>query len=228
MLRRRHPTRFLYLGDVYWRGTAAEFATNYDRPLGPLAAVTAPTPGNHEWPNHAVGYDPYWTAKHGVAPPAYYSFRVAGWQFLSLNSQITHGAASAQVRWLSHKVSSPGTCRIAFWHRPRWSAGTDHGNAPDMQPVWDALAGHAVLALSGHEHDMQQLRRRAGIVQLVAGSGGYHELYRLDRSRKDLRWGNEKRYGALRIRLQRGRADFAFVAVGGKVLHTGHVTCTPL
>jgi hypothetical protein len=54
--------RLLYLGDVYESGTAAEFESNY-RPLyGRFDSIAAPTIGNHEWPNVATGYVPYWTA----------------------------------------------------------------------------------------------------------------------------------------------------------------------
>jgi len=38
--------RFLYLGDVYGRGTAEEFRRNYAPVYGRLAAKTSPTPGN--------------------------------------------------------------------------------------------------------------------------------------------------------------------------------------
>src|SRR5215207_7697275 len=47
--------RLLYLGDVYATGTAHEFEARY-RPLyGRLGPMTAPTIGNHEWPNVATG-----------------------------------------------------------------------------------------------------------------------------------------------------------------------------
>ena len=46
--------RLLYLGDVYEDGTASEFRGNYADTYGGLAARTAPTPGNHDWPNHAT------------------------------------------------------------------------------------------------------------------------------------------------------------------------------
>jgi hypothetical protein len=78
--------RLLYLGDVYDAGTALEFDRNY-RPLyGGLGHITAPTIGNHEWPNIATGYVPYWTSVRGTPPPLYYAFSISGWQLISLNS----------------------------------------------------------------------------------------------------------------------------------------------
>ena len=55
--------------------------------------------------------------------PDYYSFRVAGWQILSLNSETEHGYRSPQVRWLARKLERPGTCRIAFAHQTALNAG---------------------------------------------------------------------------------------------------------
>src|SRR5829696_6432779 len=78
--------RLLYLGDVYATGTAHEFEARY-RPLyGRLGPMTAPTIGNHEWPNVATGYVPYWTTVRGTPPPLRYSFAASRGQLISLNS----------------------------------------------------------------------------------------------------------------------------------------------
>ena len=89
LIARDPPTRLLYLGDVYETGTAAEFERNYDRLYGKLRHVTAPTPGNHDWPNHARGYDRYWARVTGRRPPSFYAFDLAGWRIISLNSEGT-------------------------------------------------------------------------------------------------------------------------------------------
>src|SRR5919109_2355302 len=81
-----------------------------------------------------------------------------GWRdgkLLSLNSEIAHGRHSRQARWLRHKTSTGGNCRIAFWHRPRYSDGTFHGDQPDTAPLWNALKGRTRIVINGHEHDMQ-------------------------------------------------------------------------
>ena len=216
--------RFLYLGDVYARGTASEFRDNYASVFGRLAPKTAPTPGNHEWPNHATGYDPYWTRVHGRRQPAYYSFSVAGWRIFSLNSEASHGAGSAQLRWVKDRLGR-GNCRIAFWHRPRFSAGRVHGDQPDMDALWRALRGHATLVLSGHDHNSQRFKPRDGIVQLVAGAGrGGEPLYPLRRDAR-LAFGDARELAALRLTLTPGRARFAFVGADGSRLNVGEVPC---
>lgn len=226
MIARAEPDRFLYLGDVYPKGTAADFAERYEPTYGRVAAVTAPTIGNHEAGNRQYGYDPYWRAIRGRTPPDYYAFRVAGWKILSLNSEVDHSPGSPQLRWLRRKVRGPGNCRIAFWHRPWLNAGTTHPDAGGVESIWDALQGHARLVLNGHEHNMQRHSPTQGMVELVAGSGG-NDQYPLDRSDPGLRFGNDTSPGALRLRLTPRRVRFDFVATSGRVLDTGTRRCRP-
>lgn len=221
---RAQPDRLLYLGDVYETGTAEEFAENYDRLYGDLAGVTAPTAGNHEWGNRDQGYDAYWKARKARTPPLTYSFRAAGWEILSLNSEADHGRGSQQLRWLRRAVAQPGDCRLAFWHRPRYSAGLEHGDEASLAPFWDALRGRAKLVVSGHEHDMQRLEPRDGLTQLVSGAGG-HSSYEVDEQDERLAFADDERTGALRIRLSGGRARIAFVASDGQVLDESEVRC---
>jgi hypothetical protein len=223
--------RFLYLGDVYGPqpltllrgdGTADDYLTRYAPVYGALAPRTAPTPGNHEWPQRGDGYEPYWRRVMGRTPPAYYRFSIAGWQILSLNSEAAHDGGSAQLRWLARQVARPGTCRLAFWHRPRFSAGR-HGDQADVAPLWDALRGRAALVVNGHDHDMQRLRPIDGITEFVSGAGG-HGLYGLHADQRRA-FGDDRTYGALRIDLRPGHARLRFVAVDGRVLDSSAVAC---
>jgi hypothetical protein len=223
--------RFLYLGDVYGPqpvalvrgdGNAADYRTRYAPVYGALAPRTAPTPGNHEWPQRADGYEPYWRRVMGRTPPAYYAFSIGSWQVLSLNSEAPHDRGSPQVRWLARQLVEPGTCRLAFWHRPRFSGGR-HGDQPDVAPLWDALRGRAALVVNGHDHDMQRLRPVDGTTELVSGAGG-HGLYGLHPDPQRV-FGNDRTYGALRIDLRPGHARLRFVAADGRVLDSSAVTC---
>lgn len=216
------PDAFLYLGDVYPDGTGADFARHYQPVYGGLAGITWPTIGNHEYANRRSGYYPYWR-RHGGAKP-WYRVRLAGWELFSLNSEAPHGPGSTQLRWLERRLAGArGNCRLAFWHRPRFSAGL-HGDGPDMDPYWQALQGHASLVLSGHDHDMERFRARGTLTQLVAGSGGKSH-YAVDRSHPGLAFANDRLYGALRIDLAPGSARLAFFATDGSLLDTTVVPC---
>jgi hypothetical protein len=223
---RDKPDRFLYLGDVYASGTRADFTRNYDSVYGALAPLTAPTPGNHEWGNRATGYFPYWKRKLGRAMPSWYSMDAGGWQLLSLNSEAAHGAGSKQLRWLERQIGARGgDCRIAFWHRPRFSAGTVHGDAADVAPLWNAVQGRAALVLNGHDHGSQRLKPRRRTVELVAGAGGPN-LYGVNKRYRGLAWSDATHVAALRLELSPGRARFSFRAADGSVLDAGEVPCS--
>lgn len=223
LIRSSRPSRLLYLGDVYESGSASDFQRNYGTVYGGLKRATAPTPGNHDWPSHREGYDPYWRSLTGKRPPDHYSFRLAGWQVLSLNSEGPLDDRSAHQQWLHRQLSTPGNCRIAFWHRPRFSAGK-HGDQSDVEPIWSAMKGKVRLVLNGHDHNMQQLRPRHGVTELISGAGG-RSHYQLRADDPRLAWSNDRDFGALRLHLTRGRARYAFVATDGRVLHRGSVGC---
>lgn len=217
------PDHFMYLGDVYDDGTMEEFERNYSAVYGRFDAIAAPTPGNHDWPNAEEGYKPYWNRARGRPMPSYYSFRAGGWELLSLNSEAPHEHGSAQLEWLRGEVAGPGRCRIAFWHRARFSAGK-HGDQDDTQPLWEALRRKAAIVVVGHDHNLQRLLPIDGITQFVCGGGGKSH-YELDRADPRLAFANDRDYGALRLELRPGFARYSFVAVSGEVLDAGEIGC---
>lgn len=218
------PARLLYLGDVYPRGSAEDFNLGFAGVYGDLAAITAPTPGNHDWPTHREGYDPYWRARTGAATPPWYAFRVGGWRIISLNSEAPHDEGSTQVRWLrAGMANDAGTCTLAFWHRPLQSAGR-HGDQGDVAPLWNALRGRATLVLNGHDHDSQRLRPRDGVTQLVAGAGG-KSTRDVDEDDPRVAFADDRRDAALRIELRPGSARLRFVSAQGEILDRSDVSC---
>jgi Calcineurin-like phosphoesterase len=224
MVAARRVDRLLYLGDVYEAGTEHEFQANYDAVYHRFDAITAPTIGNHEWPNVATGYVPYWTAARGKPPPLWYAFAASGWQLISLNSNAP--TSPDQLDWLRTQISQTpryGTCRIAFMHHPRYSAGL-HGDLTSLQGVFGELQGHASIILAGHDHDMQRLRSVDGITQYVDGAGG-KELYPVNSSDSRLAFADDTHHGALRIKLIPGQATLTFVGEDGSTLDRSTVNC---
>jgi acid phosphatase type 7 len=225
LVRRGRPDRFLYLGDVYETGTLADFRHWYHPRLGALARITEPTIGNHEWSNRFEGYYRYWHGRKGSRQPPWSKTEIAGWEILNLNSQAPHGSGSAQVRWLRSQLTGPGNCRIAFWHRPRYSAGA-YAGATDLEPFWGALSGRARIVLSGHDHNLQRHSPQRGLVQYVVGAGG-RARYTLRGDRSTMVWGTDDVDGALRMVLKPGRALLEFRAPSGRRLDRSRVSCTP-
>src|SRR3954447_24815596 len=218
-----HPRRVLYLGDVYETGTAADFRNRFATVYGALARRMEPTPGNHDWPQHAGGYDPFWRKVKGRRLPHRYAFSLAGWRFLSLNSETP--GDRAQLAFARREVARvKGTCLIAFWHKPRINAGAHRDEAPAVDPLWRVVKGRAALVISGHDHNLQRFRPIGGTRQYVVGAGG-RERYNVDERDDRLAWSDDKVDGALKMRLAPGVARLSFVAADGDVLDRTTVRC---
>jgi predicted phosphodiesterase len=225
LVRRGPVDRLVYLGDVYEDGTREEFDRRYDPLYGALAERTLPVIGNHEYEHRERGFEPYWREKTGRTPPPWHAVEVAGWELLILNSEAPHGKRSRQVRWLRDRLAAGErtTCRIAFWHRPRFSAGRQ-GDQRDVAPLWDAVRGHAIAVVSGHDHDLQRLHPIDGMVQFVSGAGG-RGLYDVDEDDERLAFGNDDRFGGLRLELRPAVATYTFVDDAGRMLDRGELRC---
>jgi hypothetical protein len=221
LIRRADPHRILYLGDVYETGTPDDFRRWAD-PWRGLVRRMAPTPGNHEWPLATRGYEPFWRQVTGETPPTYYSFGAGGWEILSVNGQ--HSDRDAITAWLRDRASAGGTCRLAFWHQPAYSAGKYAPGVNYTRRYWNALAGAARIVVSGHDHNLQRLRRRDGMVQFISGAGGRH-LADVNKRDPDLAFGDDHHFGALRLRLSPGRAKWRFVSARGRKLDAGSLRC---
>ncbi len=218
--------RFLYLGDVYPNGAAEDYETNYEPVYGQLKDVTSPVIGNHEWKSRKEGFLSYWADEAPSPTPLYYAFKLAGWELIALNSETGGKPSASDLPWLRSELSETGTCRLAFWHTPRFSAGF-HPNEKRLDPYWKLLRGHATLVLNGHDHNAQIFRPIDGITQMIAGAGG-HELYPANGDDPRLALLYDTGPAALRIELEPGRARWGLIDAGGETLETGEVPCKPL
>lgn len=222
-IRKADPDRVLYLGDVYPTGSARDFR-RWAKPFDGLLDRMAPTPGNHDWPKAKRGYFPFWKRVTGRTQPGHYSFRLGGWQILSANSELRRGGATR--RWLRRRVRSGGNCRIAFWHRPRFSAGAHPRGGPIADGYWRALGGHARIIVNGHDHNMQRMHARGGVTEFVSGAGG-RALYDVDEDDDRLAFSDDTHFGALHLSLVPGEALWEFVSADGHTLASGVLHCRP-
>jgi 3',5'-cyclic AMP phosphodiesterase CpdA len=124
---------------------------------------TRPAPGNHEYHSGgASGYVRYFGAAAGDPKKGFYSYDLAGWHIIVLNSQCAEVggcvAESAQLQWLRQDLKAhPAKCTLAYWHSPLFSSGAAHGNDAEVKPLWDALyAANAEAVLNGHDHDYER------------------------------------------------------------------------
>lgn len=227
------------LGDnVYDNGTLTEFNTCYDPTWGRHKARTRPSPGNHDYhTSGAAGYFAYFGSLAGPSGLGYYSFDLGDWHIISLNSEASMSAGSAQETWLrADLLASTKQCTLAYWHHPRFSSGTNHGSSTAPQPLWQALYDDgAEIVLVGHEHNYERFAPQTptgvadaarGIRQFVAGTGGRsHYSFGTPIANSEVRNGDT--YGVLKLTLGSGTYAWQFVPVGGPGSFTdsGSGTC---
>ena len=170
------PDRFFYLGDVYETGTASEFATKYEPRYGAIASKTDPVIGNHEYPNRATGYFPYWQSKRGwteeEAKHRAYVDPGSGWQIIAYSSETDMAAEGA---WVGKEIARyTGTCRIVMAHKGRHVvADTAHSDNSGQEPVWSKIIAKTAINLVGHNHIYGRLAPISGVHVFVSGAGGH-------------------------------------------------------
>ena len=184
--------------------------------------------GNHEYKRRAHGYYSYWERRRGFDPErarhrAYVD--ASGWQIVSYSSESN---TAAEADWLRAEVARhPGTCRIAAGHRGRYGVADDlHGDSPDQEPLWAALAGRTAVNLVGHSHLYGRLEPIDGVHVLVSGAGG-HELRQPGQQAHAVAAVLAGVPTATRLVLRRGRADFKQFDASGRVYDAGTITCMP-
>jgi Calcineurin-like phosphoesterase len=224
----QHPDYFFYLGDVYEAGTAAEFTSNYEPAYGPLASITDPAIGNHEYANRSTGYYAYWMSKRGWTPEQAkhrsYIDPVSGWQIITYSSETD---MVTEALWVAGEVAKyPGTCRVVIDHRGRYAvADSNHGDNFDQDPVWSVIANRTALNLVGHNHLYGRLAPIDGVTVIVSGAGG-HDFTSLGGQQHTVVASKTGVATVTRLVLRHGSANFSQVDKNGTIYDSGAVTCS--
>ena len=229
------PNLFLYLGDVYEKGSPTEFLNSYGPSGGPFFGqfdpITDPTVGNHEYTaGQAPGYFAYWHT-----PPNWYSLNTHGWHVVSLNSNLDGSTHSAQYKWLSNDLQhNTQACTLVYFHHPLFNIG------PEPVPtrftaIWPLLAQHGVdLVLNGHDHDYQRwvpmdgsgTPSPSGPTEIVVGTGG-HSLQSFVSSDPRVAYSLAGSFGAMQLDLNPGGASYQYMTTGGGTVDSGTIACNP-
>ena len=228
-----NPNLYLYLGDVYEKGTPLEFYNHYAPAgyYGDFKSITDPTIGNHEYTAGAApGYFDYWDNA-----PHYYSVNVGGWHLISLDANSAFNQfqpGTPQYQWLQNDLQQNSTaCTLAFFHQPLFNIG-DEPATTALVPIWDLLQQHSVdIVLNGHDHTYQRwvpmnsagTPDPTGPTELVVGTGG-HALGGLPLSNPNVA-ATAIQFGAMRLDLGSNGATYQFVSTAGQTLDSGSVQC---
>ena len=239
MVASRNPNLLLYLGDVYEKGSVAEFFNWYGNSGSNFSAfksITDPTIGNHEYSSSssAVGYFNYWDNI-----PNYYSFNANGWHFISLNSNYTRVGVdqnSPQYQWLQQDLAAnSNSCTIVYFHHPLFNIGPE-GSTSQISPIWSLLVANKVeIVLNGHDHTYQRWVPMDGSGQPIANGttefvvgGSGHGLQTISRSDSRVAYSsfaNPTTFGALELTLNTSGASYKYVNTSNTVLDSGTITC---
>ena len=232
------PGTVFTAGDnAYPDGTAADYASCYDPSWGRHKARTRPAPGNHDYnTSGATGYYAYFGALAGPAGRGYYSYDLGAWHIVSLNSNVSMSAGSAQETWLrADLAASTKTCTIAYWHHPRFSSGSNHGSSTQSAGVWQALydAG-AEIVISGHDHEYERFAPQTpsaaadparGIREFIVGTGGAG-LYSFATPLPNSEVRDDTSFGVLKLTLSDGSYTWEFIPIAGdSFTDSGSGTC---
>jgi hypothetical protein len=226
------PGTVFTTGDnAYVDGTYTEYINCYEPNWGRHKSRTKPSPGNHDYlTSGAAGYFQYFNNI-----PSYYAYDLGAWRIYSLNSEINVSISSPQVAWLSNDLAAnPRQCVAAYWHKPRWSSGSNHGDNMNMQAIWQLLydAG-AELVLNGHEHHYERFTEMnasgsaasQGLREIVVGTGGA-TLYPFGSPKSTSQVRNNTAYGVLKLTLSSNSYDWQFVPAGSATFtDSGSTNC---
>ena len=230
------PDAVLALGDLqYESGSLSAFQGSYDESWGALRSITYPVPGNHEYRTAgASGYYSYFQGRPGSTPPGYYSVELGAWRAYMLNSTCGEVDCAAEREWLrSTMASQPARCTLFALHHPRFSSG-EHGSQAFTRSFLRIGYRHRLdLALAGHDHHYERLRRMdpdggadaaRGAFHFVAGAGGKSH-YDADPGIRGSHFRDDTRFGVLRLRLSPGKFGFAFKTIDGRTPDSGVRYC---
>jgi hypothetical protein len=146
------------------------------------------------------------------------------------------GPGSAQEQWLrSDLAANTDNCTLAYWHHPRFSSSSTHGNTPGTAPLYQALYDHgAELVLVGHDHTYERFAPQApnaqadpafGIREFVVGTGG-RSHYGFDSPEPNSEIRNGTTFGVLKLTLNPSGYSWQFLPVaGGSFSDSGSGTC---
>ena len=226
------------LGDLaYPAGSDATYAECYDPVWGEFLDRTRPAIGNHDMQDDdGAAYYRYFGARAGAAGEGWYSYDLAAWHVIVLNSNcelVGCSPGTEQHAWLLADLAATDThCTLAYWHHPRFSSGP-HGDDDDVAPLWEALAeADADVVLVGHDHLYERFAPQAGdgtaiadgIRQFTVGTGG-KGLYDREEVAPNSEVLIDDAFGVLELRLAPDSYDWRFLTTDDVEADAGSGTC---
>ena len=230
----------LGLGDfAYPTSSASDFAACFEPSWGRHKARIRPIVGNEYQQPGAAPYYAYFGAAAGNPSQGWYSFDLAGWHLVALNSACNKiggcDAGSAQGQWLEADLAANSKpCTLAYYHDPRFSSG-QLGVDDSTLGLWQILHAHGVdVLLHGDDHAYERFGRMnpngvaeplRGVRSFIVGTGGVG-LHNADEGEPNSEVRSSTTYGVLRLVLEPTSYGWEFVGAGpGNFTDSGSEDC---
>jgi len=227
---------FTAADNVNASATATDFTNCYGPSWGRLKVRTRPSAGDKEYKTTgAAGYFGYFGLAAGDPASGYYSYDLADWHVVVLNTSIEMNAGSLQEQWLrADLAANPKQCTVAIFHLPRFSSSGTAVRAA-VKPLWDALYTYgAELVVNAHAGVYERFAPQTpagvadpttGIRQFTVGTGGQAlDKFGTPIANSEVR--NNTTYGVLQLTLGAGTYAWNFVpAAGGTFTDSGSGSC---
>jgi hypothetical protein len=197
--------------------------------FGPYAAVMRESAWFPALGNHDVLADdgrPELEAFHSLGNERWYRFTWGNAAVVVLDSDVSVGPGSPQLRFARRSLALDSCFRFAAWHHPPWE--------PPGRPLSPGLRRNIVplvekdgvqVVFVGHLHAYARSRPRRGVVYVAVGTGGAT----LDNDARKLTIPSARivqgRFGALRVDVAGRTARFTYETVDGKVRDDFRLSC---
>lgn len=210
----------LLLGDIqYPRGSLDDFQHFFHPTWGRFIEKLRPVPGNHEYLTPgASGYFGYFGKRAGEKGKGWYSFELGAWHLIALNtnngcSAVSYAPDSEQVKWLREDLAAHrNRCTLAYWHHPRFTSGSSHGDFQRADAFWQTLQQFgADVVLTGHEHIYERFEPIGSVRGFVVGTGGKSHYPVTGAAHQHSEVTNTDAFGLLELTLKPGEYQWRFV-----------------
>ena len=211
--------------NAYPDGSDSAFASCYAPTWGRFKSRTRPALGNHEYESgSSVPYFRFFGSSAGPSPNGYYSYDIASWHIIVLNSQFQDTVGSPQEKWLKADLASHARqCTLAYWHYPLFSSGLFA--VTSMRPAWrDLYAAGAEVIINGHDHHYERFAPQTpdgildslhGIREFIAGTGG-GDLQPASTPAPNSEVKDYVTFGVLQMTLHIGKYSWRFIPIDGE------------
>ena len=201
MIESWHPDFVLTVGDNAYPLGSAELL---DRDIfGPYAAVMResawfPALGNHDV--KANGGKPELEAFHSLGNERWYRFTWGNAAVVVLDSNVSVGPGSPQLRFARSALALASCFRFAAWHHPPWEPPGNRISPGLRRNIVPLVEKNGVqVVFDGHLHAYARSRPHNGVLYVAVGTGGAE----LDYDAGDLTIPSARvvqgRFGALRV-----------------------------